>query len=126
VTRINRLISPANNLAVQTRIISGARAFVGTFGGFSFLAALCGVNAVALYSHPELFRAHHLDVAWRVFRNVQGGAFVPVDTAHLDLLQEVLQRSAAVGSSPAQPGAGDDSGLSSEFYRGLGRRRSAR
>jgi len=89
--RIDHLITPRNNLAVQTEIIRHARTFVGTFGGFSFLAALSGVDSIALYSHPELFRAHHLDVAWRVFRSLDGGAFVPVETNHVQLLQDVLQ-----------------------------------
>ncbi len=91
VARIDHLCTPGNNLALQTQIISRARAFVGTCGGFSYLAALCGVDAVALYSHPELFRAHHLDVAWRVFRSLKGGAFMPLDTHHVAVLRDVLK-----------------------------------
>jgi hypothetical protein len=100
--RIDRLVTPRNNLAVQTQIISRARACVGTFGGFSFLSAFCGVDSVAVYSHPTQFRAHHLDVAWRVFSTLEGGAFVPLDTAHIGLLRNVLglepqQRPVATG-----------------------------
>ena len=90
--RIDRLVSPANNLAIQTQIISRARALVGTFGGFSFLSAFCGVDSVALYSHPTHFRAHHLDVARRVFSTLNGGAFVPLNTAHIELLRDVFSR----------------------------------
>jgi hypothetical protein len=67
-----------------------ASAFVGSFGGFSFLSAFCGVDSVALYSHPMQFLPHHLDVARRVFDTMNGGAFVPLDTAHIALLQDVL------------------------------------
>jgi hypothetical protein len=90
--RIDRLVSPRNNLAIQTQIIRRAKAFVGSFGGFSFLSAFCGVDSVALYSHPTQFRPHHLDVARRVFDTLNGGAFVPLDTAHIALLQDVLSR----------------------------------
>ena len=90
--RIDRLVNPRNNLAIQTQIISRARASVGTFGGSSFLSAFCGVDAVAMYSHSTQFRPHHLDVAWRVFSTLNGGAFVPLDTAHIGLLQNVLGR----------------------------------
>ena len=34
------LMTPETNLDVQTRIISAADAFVGTYGGFSYLAPL--------------------------------------------------------------------------------------
>ena len=37
-------MTPENNLAVQTEVIRGAEAFVGTYGGFSYLAPLCGVE----------------------------------------------------------------------------------
>jgi len=92
LTRIDRLVSPRNNLAIQTQIIRRAKAFVGSFGGFSFLSGFCGVDSVALYSHPTQFRPHHLDVARRVFDTLNGGAFVPLDTAHIALLQDVLSR----------------------------------
>src|SRR5262245_54056029 len=104
--RIDQLVSPANNLAIQTQILSRARAFVGTFGGFSFLSAFCGVDSVALYSHPTQFRAHHLDVARRVFSTLNGGAFVPLNTAHIELLQDVFSRDrplAAGGANVSTP-----------------------
>ena len=41
--------------------------FVGTYGGFSYLAPLCGTNTLAFYSHASGFRFDHLEVAKRVF-----------------------------------------------------------
>ena len=46
-------MTPRNNLAVQTKVISGARAFIGTYGGLSYLAPFYGVNSLAFYSNPE-------------------------------------------------------------------------
>jgi hypothetical protein len=37
--------------AIQSEVIRGARGFVGTYGGFSYLAPLCGTNTLAFYSH---------------------------------------------------------------------------
>ena len=41
------LMQPENNLAIQTEVIRHADAFVGTYGGFSYLAPLSGVNTIA-------------------------------------------------------------------------------
>ena len=59
--------TPQKNLERQTMLIAGARGFIGTYGGFSYLAPLCGVNTVAFYSHASGFRVDHLEVAKRVF-----------------------------------------------------------
>ena len=59
---VGDLLRPETNLEVQSAVIAGAEAFVGTYGGFSYLAPLMGVNTVAFYSHPTGFRFDHLDV----------------------------------------------------------------
>jgi hypothetical protein len=51
------------NLDLQTRIVSAATRFVGTYGGFAYLAPLCGVPAEAYFSRPDGFSRRHLDVA---------------------------------------------------------------
>ena len=35
---------------MQTAVIAGARAFVGTYGGYAYLAPFCNVPAIAFYS----------------------------------------------------------------------------
>src|SRR5690606_12113029 len=40
-------MTPETNLAVQTAAIARARAFVGTYGGYSYLAPLHGVPSIA-------------------------------------------------------------------------------
>ncbi|HVR76111.1 MAG TPA: hypothetical protein VMT52_17400, partial [Planctomycetota bacterium] len=87
---INRLVVPSNNLEVQTRISSRARAFVGTYGGFSYLAPLQGVSSLAFYSHPDKFLPHHLELANRVFSRM-GGSFVALDVADVGLVRLGLE-----------------------------------
>lgn len=58
--RIHRLTFPhEHNLEMQTAVIAGASAFVGTYGGFAYLAPFVGVPATAYYSQAN-FRRDHL------------------------------------------------------------------
>ena len=86
VHTVEHLMTPSTNLDVQTRIIAGARALVGTYGGFSYLGPFVGTNTVAFYSHPTGFRFDHLDVARRVFSGLRGGSFVPLDVKDVNVL----------------------------------------
>jgi hypothetical protein len=94
--RVHRLgvhANPQTNLAVQTAAIAGAKAFIGTYGGFSYLAPLCGVDSVALYSVKN-FYSHHLDFAQRTFAAVGGGSLTVIDTAVRDLVAQMGQGEA--------------------------------
>jgi len=77
----NRVISvasvmrPADNLTVQTYVISRARAFFGTYGGFSYLPPLLGVPSYCFYSSEGKFLPVHLDVAHRAYRTIKYGSF---------------------------------------------------
>lgn len=82
-------VTPATNLAVQTAIISRASAFVGTYGGFSYLAPLFGVDTLAFYSDAN-FQISHLDAAQHALRLVGGGRLVPLDTATAPLFTGLL------------------------------------
>jgi hypothetical protein len=84
------LMTPDRNLDVQTAVIAGAKAFVGTYGGYSYLAPLLGVPSLAFYSRREEFFAHHLELAERVFRSMNAGSFVPLDVGHVDLLRTAV------------------------------------
>jgi hypothetical protein len=72
---------------------------VGTYGGFSYLAPLCGVNALTFFSEPSAFRHDHLDVARRVFEEIGGGRFIAARTSELQFLQTVLGGPAVAGAS---------------------------
>ncbi len=80
VHTIEQHTRPETNLAVQTAAIAGASAFVGTYGGFSYLAPLCGVDSVAFYSENNYY-SHHLDFAQRMFATVGGGSLTTIDTS---------------------------------------------
>ena len=84
---IEHLMTPETNLDVQTRVIASAQAFVGTYGGFSYLAPFVGVDTIAFYSHVTGFRFDHLEVAKRIFSALRLGTFV-----ELDLRAEALLR----------------------------------
>jgi hypothetical protein len=84
---IDHLMTPSTNLDVQTRIIAGAEAYVGTYGGFSYVAPLAGTHALTFYSHTTGFRFDHLEVAKRVFSGLRKGSFVELDLRSVDLLR---------------------------------------
>ncbi len=66
-------LMPARNLALQSAIVAGARAWVGTYGGFAYLAPFHGVPARAFYSNPDGFSRRHLDLALHVFERFGTG-----------------------------------------------------
>ena len=101
---IEHLMTPETNLEVQTRIICGARAYMGTYGGFSYLAPFCGIDTVAFFSNHAAFRFDHLEVAKRVFASLNGGSFVALDLKDIDVVRRALGRvdarqPAGIGSS---------------------------
>jgi len=83
-------LTPERNLAVQSAVIAGARAFVGTYGGYSYLAPLYTVPAIAFYSRPT-FKLYHLHAAQRAFSQIGAGALMPIDVAQAGLVQAALR-----------------------------------
>jgi hypothetical protein len=63
-------LDPRENLAVQSAIVAGARAFVGTYGGFSYLAPFAGVPTTAYYSNAAGFSPRHLLMAQSAFTSI--------------------------------------------------------
>jgi hypothetical protein len=64
--RVHRLLEgvpPAQNLHLQSIAISRSRAFVGTYGGLSYLAPMYGRGSVAFFSETGSFLTCHLDFA---------------------------------------------------------------
>jgi hypothetical protein len=83
---IDHLMTPRNNLEIQTKVISRSRAFIGTYGGLSYLAPFYGVTSLAFYSHREKFSPQHLEVSRRVFGGFRRGSYVVLDTSDIDVL----------------------------------------
>ena len=55
--------APSRNLQLQSAIVAGAAAFVGTYGGFAYLAPFYGVRSLAYYDDPDGFSMSHLRMA---------------------------------------------------------------
>jgi hypothetical protein len=99
---VGHLITPQNNLRIQTEIVSRARAFVGTYGGLSYVAPLLGVDALAFYSDRNRFSAQHLDLARRKFADFDCGTYVVLDTRDVDVLGLLLGSQKSPGRMPGQ------------------------
>jgi hypothetical protein len=89
ITVIADSMTPSNNLAVQSAVIAGATGFVGTYGGFSYLAPFYDVPSVACYSRATFF-PHHLDVARRAFDQIGVRGLTVVNVAEHDLVSAAL------------------------------------
>jgi hypothetical protein len=76
---------PQTNLGVQTEIVAGARAFVGTCGSIAWLAPRLGVQTSALFVDPKWLHAH-LAVAMRAYHRLAAGTFAVADLRALDPL----------------------------------------
>jgi hypothetical protein len=95
---LGHLLGAAKNLALQTGAIAGAQAFLGTYGGFSYLAPSYGVHSLAFYSDPTKFLPQHLDVARTVFHRLGTASFVALDARDIGALS-LLSR----GPAPTPP-----------------------
>jgi hypothetical protein len=71
-------LSPRTNLAAQTRIIAGAKVFVGTCGSLAWLAPLLGVDTVPVFTDASFLHAH-LHLARRVYGRLGAAQFTPLD-----------------------------------------------
>jgi hypothetical protein len=83
---------PQRNLELQTRLIAGARGFIGTYGGFSYLAPFYGVPSLSFFSRRNAFEPHHLELANRIFDKLLPGGFLAIDTRAANLVAPSLSR----------------------------------
>ena len=93
VITLRGVMTPENNLGVQTEVVRRADTFVSTCGGLAWLAPMMGVRTSALYS-DDRFLATHLYLARQVYRRLpQAGLFAAVDLRAV----EVMRAPARVG-----------------------------
>ena len=90
VFNLSGLMTPSNNLELQTQVIARARAFVGTCGSLTWLAPLLGVPTVALMSDPRFLHAH-LYYARKVYLDTGAAGFATVDVTAIELLKMVQE-----------------------------------
>lgn len=88
---VDDLMTPARNLDLQTAVIAGARAFVGTYGGYAYLAPLLGVPTLAFYAVRDGWFAHHLELAERTFRALGGAPLTTLDVQSARLLRLAIE-----------------------------------
>lgn len=108
--RVDNMMEPASNLAVQTAIIANAKGFVGTYGGLSYLPLFYGVTSFAFYSNEEHFLPSHLELAKRVSRENET-SFFAMSVDEVDLLSQVLTVDALPGSIVVSGMIGSDEEL---------------
>jgi len=89
VYKVGHLMTPQSNLDLQTEIISRARAFVGTYGGLTYLGPFYGVPSVGFYSEASELIPSHLDVGWRLGRAL-GTRMAALNVTDIDLLRLLL------------------------------------
>ncbi len=92
---VDHVMTPERNLEVQSAVIARADAFVGSYGGLSYLPPLFGIPSVAMYSH-RAFKSSHLDLAKLVFEEAVPGQLFVVDVADRALLRRALRYLAPV------------------------------
>jgi hypothetical protein len=89
VVRIDDLLRPDDNLRVQTAVVAHAQAFVGTYGGFSYLAPFLGVPSISFSTEPGKTQPWHYELAQRIFERPGWGDFVALrhtDLRHVELV----------------------------------------
>jgi hypothetical protein len=63
--------TPASrNLQVQSAVVANAKAFVGTYGGFAYLAPFYGVPSMSYYGDVDGFARSHLRMAQSAFASI--------------------------------------------------------
>lgn len=82
-------MTPQNNLGVQTQIVAGAKAFVGTCGSLAWLAPRLGVDTSALFVDPKWLHAH-LALAMRAYHKLDAGRFAVADLRAVDAFAHAL------------------------------------
>ena len=83
-----------DNLAAQSAVVAGARGFIGTYGGFSYLAPLYGVDSLSFFSERNKLVPFHLEHAQRVYGSTPGGGrFLAVDTADAGAVSTTFPRA---------------------------------
>ena len=92
---ISGLVEARSNLEVQSSIVARSRAFVGTYGGFSYLPPFLGVPSIGLHSVPKGFARTHYDLALAAFDEWGNQLLRNIDVAAPDALDQL---AAGVGA----------------------------
>ena len=98
VHHLGHLMTPQRNLEIQTRVISEARAFVGSYGGLAYLGPFYGVPSVGFYSAESELIPAHLDVGWRLGKSM-GAPLTALHVTSAGMLRMLLGLSGPAAES---------------------------
>ncbi len=104
VYRVDHLMTLEQNLDLQTRIISRARAFVGTYGGLAYLGPFYGVPSFGFYSTESELVPAHLDIGWRLGRLI-GTPVTLLDTRVAGMLRTLFSTTERGRPTPRTRGS---------------------
>lgn len=97
---VNPMLDPAQNLEVQTAVIAGAEAYVGTYGGMTYVANLLGKTTISFEEHGVHNRPTHTELASRALRAFGGSLYV-INTNDLEYFELIL--GGAIGGPARAP-----------------------
>jgi len=103
VVDATHLMTPANNLGIQTAIIARARAFVGTYGGFSYLSPFLRVPSLSFTMDRARTHSWHNVLAQRLFDGPAFGNYVSLRHEDLPLIELVTAGLLREGVGEAAP-----------------------
>jgi hypothetical protein len=89
VHHVDPMRHPSQNLAIQTAILANSEAFVGTYGGLSYVANLLGKTAFCFESDHRFNRPVHTEVAMRKLRGFGGNLYV-LNASDLTLFERMF------------------------------------
>lgn len=89
VVDIGEAMTPSNNLTLQSAVIARAEAFVGTYGGLSYLAPLYGRPSIAFASDPVHNVALHGELA-DIAARAAGGSLTILESSRLALFDRLF------------------------------------
>jgi hypothetical protein len=80
------LMAMRHNLERQSALVAWSRGLYCTYGGFSYLGPLLGVNTLSFYSRRH-FVIEHLELAYRAFNREGAPGFSVVSTEAMTAFQ---------------------------------------
>jgi hypothetical protein len=84
-------MTPEDNLAVQTAVVGNAEAFVGTYGGYAYLAPFLSVPSLSFSVDRDKTHSWHHELAQRVFEGPEWGDFVTLRHSDLPVVELVTR-----------------------------------
>ena len=79
LSRLGELPEDFRLYNASAAVVARARSFVGTYGGFAYLAPFYGVPSTGYYSNPAGFARSHLAMAQSAFERIGSAGLLRVE-----------------------------------------------